>query len=104
VGDNPNFIQITTPVQPGNSGGPLIDSGGNIIGVVAAKLNAIKYMRATGDVPQNVNFAIALGTLKSFMMAHGVQPNEAPTVRERSPADIGDSAKTFTFLIQWDRR
>jgi serine protease Do len=64
LGDDPHYIQITTPVQPGNSGGPLLDSGGNIIGVVAAKLNALGFMRATGDIPQNVNFAVELGTLK----------------------------------------
>src|SRR6266536_2777563 len=67
LGDGPHYIQITTPVQPGNSGGPLLDSSGNVIGVVAAKLNALKVMRATGDIPQNVNFAVGLGTLKSFL-------------------------------------
>ena len=52
MGDDHNYIQITTPVQPGNSGGPIYDGSGHIIGVVVAKLNALRVMLATGDVPQ----------------------------------------------------
>ena len=100
LGDDPNYIQITTPVQPGNSGGPLLDSSGNVIGVVAAKLDALKIMRAIGDVPQNVNFAIELGILKRFLQKHGVRTKEALSRDELSPADIGDRAKFFTYLIE----
>ena len=57
--DDERYIQITTPVQPGNSGGPLLDGSGHIIGVVVAKLDARKLMLATGDIPQNVNFAVS---------------------------------------------
>jgi len=51
------FLQISAPVQPGNSGGPLHDSSGNIVGVVSAKLDALRIVKATGDIPQNINFA-----------------------------------------------
>lgn len=67
-----NYIQISTPVQPGNSGGALLDSAGNVIGVVAAKLNGMKVMRATGDIPQNVNFAIELSVLKTFLAMNDI--------------------------------
>ena len=56
--DDPRFVQISAPVQPGNSGGPLFDSSGHVIGVVVAKLDALKVARVTGDIPQNVNFAV----------------------------------------------
>jgi hypothetical protein len=52
--DDPKYIQVTAPVQPGNSGGPLLDGGGNVIGVITAKLTRSRS-RSTGDVPQNVN-------------------------------------------------
>src|SRR5262249_28210124 len=99
LGDDPHYIQITTPVQRGNSGGPLLDSGGNIIGVVAGKLNALRVMRATGDIPQNVNFAVELGTLKRFLAANGVRVTTAVSNGDLRPADIGDRAKLSTFLI-----
>ena len=56
--DDTRLLQITAPVQPGNSGGPLLDQSGNVIGVVVSKLDTLKIARATGDIPQNVNFAI----------------------------------------------
>lgn len=56
--DDPREWQISVPVQPGNSGGPLFDEEGNVIGVVQSKLNAVKMANATGDVPENVGYAI----------------------------------------------
>src|SRR5215472_15370609 len=44
--DNPGYIQVTTPVQPGNSGGALIDASGNVIGVVTAELDAMRVFQA----------------------------------------------------------
>ena len=51
-------FQISAAVQTGNSGGPLITMDGNVIGVVASKLDAQAMARQTGDIPQNVNYAI----------------------------------------------
>jgi S1-C subfamily serine protease len=39
AGDDPRYFQISVPVQPGNSGGALVDERGNVIGLVSAKLN-----------------------------------------------------------------
>jgi S1-C subfamily serine protease len=66
------FIQISAPVQPGNSGGPVIDTSGAVVGVVVSKLNALRVATSTGDIPQNVNFAIGLRTVQSFLDARGV--------------------------------
>ena len=52
------FLQIDVPIQPGNSGSPLIDTSGNVIGVVTATLDQINTLRATGALPQNVNYAM----------------------------------------------
>src|SRR5262249_58217041 len=61
------FLQISAPVQPGNSGGPLHDSSGNIVGVGSAKLHALRILKATGDIPQNINFAMKTGALRDFV-------------------------------------
>src|SRR5439155_21695916 len=58
LGDDSRYLQITAPVQPGSSGGPLLDQSGNVVGVVVGKLDALRVAQAIGDIPQNVNFAI----------------------------------------------
>lgn len=56
--DDPRTYQISVPVQAGNSGGPLLNKQGEVVGVVAAKLNAAQVFNWTGDLPQNVNYAV----------------------------------------------
>jgi S1-C subfamily serine protease len=58
VQDDPRQWQISVPVQPGNSGGPLFDEQSNLVGLIEAKLDAVAMAKETGDVPQNVNYAL----------------------------------------------
>jgi len=57
VGDDPRSWQISVPVQTGNSGGPLLDENGSLVGVVISTLN-VNDARLTGGLPQNVNYAV----------------------------------------------
>lgn len=72
IGNDRRTIQISAPVQPGNSGGPLLDSSGGVVGVVVAKLDAVRVFAATGDIPQNVNFAINGELITAFLDRAGV--------------------------------
>jgi S1-C subfamily serine protease len=56
--DDDRYYQISVPVQAGNSGGPLIDMNGRVIGIVTAKLNALAVFQRSGNLPENVNYAI----------------------------------------------
>lgn len=56
--DTPNVMQVTVPIQPGNSGGPLIDDKGNVVGVVVSKINALAVAARQDYIPENVNFAV----------------------------------------------
>ena len=71
-GDDRRFIQISAPVQPGNSGGPVLDTAGNVVGVVVAKLDALEVARSIGDIPQNVNFAVSAGSARAFLDDNGI--------------------------------
>jgi S1-C subfamily serine protease len=85
VRDDSRYMQISAAVQPGNSGGPALDEAGRLIGVVMAKLNALAVARLTGDIPQNVNFAIKVSTLVSFLEAHGIGYTPADAAARELP-------------------
>lgn len=70
--DNDNWFQISVPIQGGNSGGPLINEDGTVIGVVVATLNAKKFLSITGNIPQNVNYAIKSKVLLDFLIEHQI--------------------------------
>jgi S1-C subfamily serine protease len=101
IDDDSRFIQISAQVQPGNSGGPLLDLSGSVIGVISSRLNAIKMMREGGDVPQNVNFAIQAPIVVSFLSAKGVslKSDSSVTHGELPPADVADLAKKITVQV-----
>lgn len=99
IGGDSRVLQITAPVQPGNSGGPLLDSYGNVIGVVVSKLSW-KVSAVTGDIPQNVNFAINANSLTSFLNSNDVAYQNQPLTKELKLVDIAERAKSFTVLVE----
>jgi S1-C subfamily serine protease len=103
LGNDTRFLQLTAPVQPGNSGGALLDMSGHLVGVVTAKLNAIAVAGATGDIPQNVNFALKETVVRSFLDANSVTYAGAPAENSLSAADVGAMAKKFTVLVECRR-
>ena len=74
IGDDSRMLQISAPVQPGNSGGPLLNEKGAIIGIVTSKADAIAVANETKDIPQNINFAIKSSVALSFMQSADVKP------------------------------
>ncbi len=93
---------ISAPVQLGNSGGPLLDAQGHVIGVVTAKLDAAKVARLTGgDIPQDVNFAIKSNEALAFLRGARVRPaTAASTGPELRASAIGEIANPATAFIQ----
>ena len=100
LGNDTRLLQITAPVQPGNSGGPLLDMGGHLVGVVSAKLNALAVAGITGDIPQNINFAIKSAIVRNFLDANAVGYTTSPTKQALSAADVGVGARKFTVLVE----
>ena len=98
--DDPKYIQVTAPAQPGNSGGPLLDGGGNLIGVIEGGLDALTALKRTGSVPQNVTFAVRSDVLETFLQAHKIAYDVATTDSQLSVADVGGLAKEASVRIE----
>ena len=94
------MFQISAPVNPGNSGGPLIDDSGHIVGIVTSKLNALRIAKETGDIPQGANFAIKSSIIRIFLDLNNVDYETARSRSPRSSTFIADEAKKYTFLIE----
>jgi|GEM_PF-857365 len=67
IEDDPRLLQISNPLQPGNSGGPLFDLEAHVVGVVVASLNARYFYEKADIIPQNVNFAVKAVYLVSLV-------------------------------------
>ena len=65
----PRFFQISTPVQPGNSGGPLIDEKGCVVGVITARLSERAALLTVDALPENVNYALKSSYVLAFLEA-----------------------------------
>lgn len=66
--DSPDYLQISAEIQPGNSGSPLLNSNGQVIGLIQMTLSTQNAMVNSGGVlPQNVNFALKGEKIKEFI-------------------------------------
>lgn len=100
-GNNSSLIQITAPVQAGNSGGPVLDRHGNVAGVVVAKADALRIAKITGDLAQNINFAVSVATLRSFLETNRVEYRSPSFFAfEKDIAKVADAARDFTVKLE----
>jgi serine protease Do len=96
--DNPKQIQISAEVQPGNSGGPLLDADGAVIGLVIATLNPMNVLiRSGGSLPQNVNFGIKNDAIWEFVRGAGV---ELPAPDGKPIIDGFESARDSLAIVR----
>lgn len=100
--DTPLHYTISAPVQPGNSGGPLLDTQGHVVGVVVAKLNAAQVAKLTGgDIPQNVNFAVKGAEVLGFLRTAGVTPRVANSKgADMHASAVGEIADPATAYLE----
>jgi S1-C subfamily serine protease len=98
--DDTRHLQIQAPVQSGNSGGPLLDASGNIVGVVVSQVNAKLMMEVADILPQNINFAIKASVAANFLDSKGVTyetatANSNPLRSE----DLAEKAQKLAVMV-----
>ena len=98
AGYNDDFreLQFSAPIQPGNSGGPLIDRSGHVVGIVSSEL----VSEIAEEVPQNVNFAIKAEIVVAFLGAQGIDPMVAASTDPMEVEDVASLAEDYTRLVE----
>ena len=102
LGNDSSMFQFSAPVQPGNSGGPLLDDSGQVLGVVSAKLDELKAAAATGSLPQNVNLAIKTATVFAFLDTAGVSVMRSERQSPVGVEQVAERAAQFVVQIRCD--
>lgn len=101
VQDDPRRFQISAPIQPGNSGGALVDERGNVIGVVVATLNQKAAIATSGTLAQNVNYAVKSSYLLTFLesVPEVFSKLKAANTKERKFEDVVGEVEHATVLV-----
>jgi S1-C subfamily serine protease len=100
LGDDTSKIQISAPIQPGNSGGPVLDHYGNAVGVIVSTATQALMANASGVAPQNINFAIKTSIARNFLAANGITADGQQQSKKMDDlADLADRAKSTTVKI-----
>ena len=92
---------MSFPVQPGNSGGALVNERGNVVRVVSAKLNVAAALATSGALPENVNCAFKSSLLLSFLesVPEVAAKLKEPSTKERKFKDVARSAEQAAVLV-----
>lgn len=95
--DDSRMLQISAPIQPGNSGGPVVDAHGNVVGIVRAQLKP--------GLAQNVNFAIRASVGIMFLERYSVSTTTAVTKNAEplSPVDLAEWAQKIAVVVMCKR-
>jgi S1-C subfamily serine protease len=92
-------FQMDAAIQPGNSGGPIYDDRGNIVGVVVSRLNKISMLKASGTLPENTNFGIKSSSVLKFVRAAGIEAASSARDKELSSTLISKRAQDETVML-----
>ena len=102
--DDRTEMQISAPVQTGNSGGPVLDRSGNVVGVVESKLDAVKAAMKTGDIPQNVNFAVHSAIVTSLLDSYAINYDLGIFDAAKPISDIVAAALPAVVVLECERQ
>jgi S1-C subfamily serine protease len=99
MGDDSGQFQMDAAVQAGNSGGPIYDENGNIVGVVISQLNKLKVAKVLGSLPENVNFGIKASTVRQFLTSAGLPTRWSERSKSMSTKELAKIARNQTVMV-----
>ena len=101
LGNNISQIQIDAAIQPGNSGGPVVNMNGQVVGIASAGLSKLYMAKEANYIPENVNFAVASQTLTAFLKAHKINigTSASETLSTKELAKIGEPVTIQLFCM-----
>ena len=100
VGQNINQFQFTAPIQPGNSGGPIFNAYGGVIGIAVSTASTKEFEELIGTNIQNINFGIKASTIRSLLKQSDVSVSNGNPNWFKGQKNVASVAKTGTVLIQ----
>lgn len=93
-------LQMSAPIQPGNSGGPVVNTSAQLVGITVSHLNEFAALEKSGSLPQNMNYAIRSDIAASFLRANGIEPMESEATAKLAPEEIAAAGREFTFQVK----
>jgi S1-C subfamily serine protease len=101
IGNDSSVMQFTAPIASGNSGGPILDTAGLIIGQVHASLN-LDRIRMGGGSAENINFGTKAPILRTFLATNGIDCTVSDDAAPRSRAEIVREGRGFIYCVRCD--
>lgn len=92
-----SMLQITVPVQPGNSGGPLLNKEGQVVGIVISGAAEMFFYQETGSLPQNINWAVKGNYVQKLL---GSEKYASSTNAEPDPVEKARQATCFIEVVK----
>ncbi len=99
AGNMPKWWQISVPIQPGSSGGPLCDENGNLVGIIDAAFDSAGVVKLTGAVPQNIDYALKSEYFLSFLDDVDDRIEVWKPVSGQKPEDVVDKVRAASVMI-----
>lgn len=102
INDDPRMFQISIPVQPGNSGGPMFNKEGEVVGIITSTINNAYLIISKGTFPQNVNFSVKINYLYNLLelLPEKVEPIKKQNATTNTTAELVDLYKKSVVLIE----
>ena len=98
IADDPRVFQFSAPIQPGSSGGPLLNSSGQAVGIVTSKLDWLPVAKSSGAIPEGVAYAVKAAYLRPLLEGITLPAGSAPA--QMSPEEIFQMAGAAVFRVE----